>query len=133
MKMEQQQIQNERMHAMSYITRFYLFLRNRDAIIIELFFGALNTYFLALIILPPHSYTGMGLIVRALFQLLIVLTNLLALIYGSKFVRILSALLNAMIMSFISFALINDGNQHAGTYILLAALAVFACWKITAR
>lgn len=133
MKMEQQQVQNERMRAMSYLTRFYLFLRNRDAIIIELFFGGLNTYFLALIILPPHAYTGIGLIVRGLFQLLIVLANLAALVSGSKFIRILSALLNAMIMSFISFALINNANAHAGTYVLLAMLAVFACWKITAR
>jgi hypothetical protein len=133
MKMEQQQVQTERMRAMSYITRFYLFLRDRDAIIIELFFLALNVYFLALIILPPYAYTGTGLIIRGAFQLMIVIVNVIALVQANKYIRILSALLNAMIMSFISFALINSDNVHAGTYILLAVLAVFACWKITAR
>ncbi len=133
MKMEQQQIQSDRMNALSYLTRFYLFLRNRDAIIIELFFVALNIYFLGLIILPPYSYTGVGLIIRAFIQCIIVIVNIAALVRATKVIRILSALLNAMIMTYISFALINNSNVHAGTYILLAVLAIFVCWKITAR
>jgi hypothetical protein len=123
----------ERLHVSQYLLRFYLFLRDRDARIIELFFLGLNTYILALVILPPNTYDGTGLLIRAAFQLFIVIANMIALIYSTRIIRILSALLNTMIMAFISFALVRSESTHAGTYILLAFLALFACWKITAR
>lgn len=131
--MEQNQIPEDRLLTTTLLVRFYLFLRERDARIIELFFALLNTYILALIVLPPYSYNITGLLIRLGFQLLIVVINLIALINGYKIIRIVSALANTMILSFISFALVRNDSPHAGTYILLALLASFACWKITAR
>ncbi len=133
MNMEQRQQQEDRLFASTYLVRFYLFLRERDARIIELFFLLLNTYILALVILPPNTYNTAGLLIRTAFQALIIFVNLIALIYAEKKIRITSALANTMILSFISFALVRSNSPHAGTYILLALLASFACWKITAR
>ncbi len=128
--MEQKQVQ---VGALSFLTRFYLFLRDRDAIIIELFFLGINSYFLGLILLPPYGYVGMALIMRALFQGIIVVLNVLALSLGIKVIRIISGIANAMIMTFISLALINTSSVHSGTYILLTVLAIFTCWKVTVR
>jgi hypothetical protein len=36
-------------------------------------------------------------------------------------------------MSLISASLFHSNNPNVGTYILLATLAVFVCWKISIR
>lgn len=130
--MEQNQIPNARLVPTTLVVRFYLFLRERDARLVELFFLLLNTYILALVVLPPNNNPE-SLLIRIVFQLAVVVLNLLALIQPKKIFRIISALSNTMILSFISFALVRNSSPHAGTYILLALLASFACWKITAR
>lgn len=113
--------------------RFYLFLRNRDAKIVELFFLALNIYILALIILPPYSYTGTPLLARIAFQTIVTSFNLTALLYSDKRIRTVSAIANAAVMGLISAGLISADNPHAGTYVLLTLLAIFVCWKITIK
>lgn len=128
MKMEQQQVQET-----SFFARFYLFLRDRDARIIELFFLALNTYILALIIFPPYSTTGLPLFWRVLSQIIVTGVNLLALIKQTKRIRMVSSIANASIMGLITANLIRAENPNAGTYALLAILAAFVCWKINIR
>lgn len=114
-------------------TKVYVFLRDRDARIIELFFLALNIYVFALIVFPPYSATGMSLLWRILFQSLVVLINFLALLRRSKHVRILSSIANASIMVLIGIGQISMSNPNAGTYILLALLAIFVTWKINIK
>lgn len=128
MKMEQQQ-QAET----TLVGKFYLFLRDRDARIIELFFLALNTYILALIILPPYTTTGMPLFWRALFQIAVTGFNLAALTQKVKRIRIVSAIANAAIMTLIAASLYRADDPNVGTYALLALLAAFVCWKINIR
>lgn len=115
------------------ISRFYSFLRDRDARIVELFFFALNGYILALIILPPYGQTGMALYWRSLFQLLVFGANVAALIQKTKTIRIISAIANASIMALIAASLYRVDNPNSGTYALLALLAAFVCWKINIK
>lgn len=115
------------------ITQLYIFIQDRDAVIIELFFFFLNTYILALVALPPHSSTGWPYAVRLAFQLLVTLLNLFALTRRSRRIRLASSVANAAIMSLISASLFHSNNPNVGTYILLAMLAVFVCWKISIR
>lgn len=114
-------------------TKMYIFLRDRDAKIIELFFLALNIYVFSLIVLPPHNVVGMPLLWRILFQFIVVAVNLLALTQKSTRVRILSSISNASIMGLISATQISMSNPNAGTYALLALLAIFVTWKINIK
>lgn len=115
------------------VTQLYVFIQDRDAVIIELFFFFLNTYILALVALPPHSTTGWSYAVRLVLQLLVTLLNLFALTRRSRRIRLASSVANAAIMSLISASLFHSNNPNVGTYILLATLAVFVCWKISIR
>lgn len=115
------------------ITKFLLFLKDRDARIIELFFLALNIYILSLIILPPYSYGGLPLFARILFQIAVTGFNFAALTQKTKTIRIISSIANAAIMALISASLFRANNPNVGTYALLALLAVFVCWKINIR
>lgn len=127
MKMEQQ-------HAPSILmTRFYVFLRDRDARIIELFFFALNTYIFALVVLPPHTVSGWPFIWRTIFQGSVIAANFAALIQKSKRIRIISAIANASIMGLVAATYLRMDNPNAGTYGLLALLAAFVCWKINIK
>lgn len=116
-----------------YFTRFYIFLRDRDAKIIELFFLALNSYILALVLLPPYTYTGLQFAWRAATQIFVTVINLLALIVPRKHIRIASAIANVAIMALISTTLWSMGSPHAGTYSLICLQAAFVCWKINIR
>ncbi len=129
MKMDQQQQHVE----MTLFSRLYVFLRDRDARIIELFFLALNIYVFALIALPPYTTQGMSLMWRILFQLLIVMANVLALAQNVKNIRIFSSIANASIMGLIAMSLIRTNSPHTGTYALLTLLAVFVTWKINIK
>lgn len=117
----------------SLAIRVYIFLRDRDARIIELFFLGLNLYILTLVILPPNTYGGIEFIWRVTFQTIATLFNFMALTTHRKAIRVASSVWNAFVMSFISTALIRSSNAHAGTYVLLAILAMFVCWKINIR
>ena len=128
MKIEQQQREQ-----VSPVIRFYKFLRDRDARIIELFFLALNTYILVFIVFPPYSYTGIALIVRIVIQISVTILNTTALIQQRLGIRIISAIANAAIMGLITATLIDSLSPHAGTYGLLTLLAAFVCWKINLR
>jgi len=128
--MEQQPKDQQHEHL---LLKFMFFLRNRDARIIELFFLALNAYILALIVLPPYSYTGMSLLWRSITQVIVTGFNLAALIGTSKTTRIISSIANAAIMTLVSVSLIRMSDPNAGTYGLLALLAAFVCWKINIR
>jgi hypothetical protein len=129
MRMDQQQQQD-----MTLLARVYLFLRDRDAKIIELFFFALNLYIFILVVLPPYSTTSpMGIFWRIMFQLVVVTANLIALIHNAKRIRIFSSIANASIMGLITASLIRLNNPNAGTYALLALLAIFVTWKINIR
>lgn len=127
MKMEQEQKQY------GALIRFYLFLRNRDARIIELFFWALNVYIFALIIVPPYSVSGLRLAIRILFQLVTTAINTLALVTESKNIRMISAIANTAIMALITASLIYRNNPNAGTYALIGLLSAFVCWKINVK
>lgn len=115
------------------LARFYNFLRDRDARVIELFFFALNIYILALVVLPPYSQTGRDLFWRIVFQLFVSGINLAALIQQSKKIRMTSAIANASIMALVATLLIRANNPNAGTYALLALLSAFICWKINIK
>jgi len=128
--MEQQPKDQQHEHL---LLKFMFFLRNRDARIVELFFLALNAYILALIVLPPYSYTGMSLLWRSITQVIVTGFNLAALIGTSKTTRIISSIANAAIMTLVSVSLIRMSDPNAGTYGLLALLAAFVCWKINIR
>lgn len=125
--MEQQQKQA------NVIMRLYLFLRDRDAKIVELFFLALNLYILALIVLPPYGYYGWALIARIIFQLIVTGLNLIAISKPHKTIRVLSSTANSAVMGLVSSSLWRMDSPHTGTYALLALLAAFVCWKITIR
>lgn len=129
MKQEQQQHQI----TSNVLIRFYLFLRDRDARIIELFFFAINVYILALIIFPPYIDSGWQLAARLVFQLLVTGCNMVALIYQHTTVRVISAIANAAIMGLITAVLWGANNPHTGTYAIITVLAAFICWKITTR
>lgn len=118
---------------MNRLTKFYVFLRDRDARTIELFFWALNTYILILIITPPHAVTGTRLIIRMVFQLTITTINTFALIKQTKNIRMVSAIANAAVMGLITASLIRINNANAGTYALIGLLSVFVCWKINIK
>lgn len=128
MKMQQQQEQE-----MSLFTRFYIFLRNRDAKIIELFFLGLNMYILAFVLLPPYSINGLALILRVIFQVTATIINIAAVLYNKKVIRMTSAVSNTTVMAWISTGLIIAMNAHAGTYVLLTLLSAFVCWKINTK
>lgn len=127
MQMLQEQTQK------NLIVKFYLFLRDRDAKIIELFFFCFNTYILLLVILPPYGYDGWALIIRTLVQLIITGVNFAALFTQTRLIRVISSIANATILAFISLNLVRLGNVHAGTYVLLTLLAIFVTWKINVR
>jgi len=118
---------------MKSLVKFYTFLHDRDARIVELFFLGLNTYILALIILPPYTYFGWPLYSRAIFQSIVVLLNILALIQRIKRARVISSVANASIMIFVAASLFRNSNPNAGTYALLALLAIFVTWKINIK
>lgn len=114
--------------------KFQLFLRDRDAKIIEFFFLALNTYILILLILPPYTQQGGSLLIRFIFQITATGLNLSAVLQDrNKIIRTISAVGNAAVMALITITLILRDNANAGTYGLLALLAVFVCWKINLR
>lgn len=115
------------------ILKAYLFLRDRDAKIVELFFLALNIYILALVILPPYSYEGWNQVIRTMIQIEVTISNFLALLTEHKRIRIVSSVSNSVIMGFISANLVRTLSPHAGTYILLTLLAIFVCWKINIK
>lgn len=134
MKMEYNQEQ-----VMNLIDRFYLFLRNRDAKIIELFFLGLHLWVLVVFALPPHTLEGPILAfiqtlasqyILVILQTIIVCLNLTALLYDKKYIRIVSSFINVAIMLVYStgFALLY--NPNVGTYFLLGLLAAFVCWKV---
>jgi hypothetical protein len=116
------------------LVRFILFLRNRDARIIELFFWALNVYMLILIIALSYSDTTVTrFIIRIIFQITTTTVNTFALVTQAKGVRIASAIANTAAMTLITVSLASQSNANAGTYGLLGLLAVFVCWKINIR
>lgn len=109
MKLEQQhQIEP------SVLAKFYMFLRDRDARIVELFFFALNAYVLILVILPPHTYTSFGLYARIMFQAVVTGLNGAALIRQSKVIRIISSIANSAIMGLITASLITANSPQIG-------------------
>ena len=129
-------------HTMNYLQRFYVFLRDRDAKIVELFFLGLHLWILVVFILPEHTlesqiltflYTVAPQVLYVIVQTIIACLNLAALMYDQKYVRIISSYLNVILMLAYStgFALLL--NPNTGTYALLGLLASFACWKIQIR
>lgn len=113
--------------------RFYLFLKDRDARTVELFFWALNTYIFILILAPPYNTTGTRLIIRIIIQLTVTTINTLALIWQNKELRMISSILNTSVMALITASLIYSNNPNAGTYALLCLLSAFVCWKINIK
>jgi hypothetical protein len=128
MDMEQRQVEH-----VSLLTRFYVFLRDRDARIVELFFWALNVYILALVVLVPQEISLPRFLLRITFQLTTTMLNTLALSLFSRRIRMASAIANTFIMTFITVSMIYAQNANAGTYALLGLLSIFVCWKINIK
>lgn len=124
---------NQEQRPNNLLIQFYFFLRDRDARIIELFFLLLNAYILILVLLPPHSYYGIHLIIRSTFQSTVTVINLAAVIQHTKFIRITSAIANTAIMGLITASLWKSWSPHTGVYALITLLAAFVCWKINVR
>lgn len=137
MRFEQQPL-----YIISYFERFYRFIKNRDAKIVELFFLGLHLWALVATAMPIGTFKGPIITLAYTFvsQLILVVIimcisclNLTALIYAKAIVRIISACVNVAAMLIASTILIRVQDASAGTYFLLAVLAAFVCWKVNVK
>src|SRR5690349_19217589 len=100
---------HEQSNVFVYITRFYLFLKDRDAKIIELLFLGFNLWVLVVFAVPQDTFNDfiLTLLQRTIPQLTLVsiqlcftALNITALIYDKKYIRIITALVNVAYMLF---------------------------------